>query len=123
MTSNTKKTAIPVLSNKAMNKYMATRPMLVAGTAGFCGHCHKLYPELVKLSKMTDKTVATYAAYKHSQDMGELGLKEVGMPIKEVIKGFPTILLFNGKGGAAVYQGAREAGEMKTALDHFTNQK
>jgi protein disulfide-isomerase A1 len=113
---------------KAVDKYMngkKGRPFFLAATAPWCGHCQRLYPTLVELSNNANSEflVATFNADKHSQELqgGSLGLDKVGLALKQVIQGYPTLLMFDGKGKAAVYQGPRDPKSMKDAMNNFIN--
>lgn len=127
-------TGVPLLSVKGIQKYMngpTGRPFMMAATAPWCGHCHNLYPLMVDISKHTDVTngkyaVVTFNADKHSKELNGLngggdllGYNEIGIPLVKSISGFPTIIMFDGKGGAAVYNGGRNVASMTSAMNSF----
>ena len=109
----------PLLSVAGMAKNIGKQQMIVMAYAPWCPHCKDLFPVLQDVARTSSIRCALFNADRHRIDMGELGQDQVGKALASVIPSFPTLLFFDGKAHAAVYDGKREADNIIASFEEF----
>lgn len=100
------------------------KPLVFFAIAPWCSHCRTLFPVILDLdarnkskSGVDSYDVAAFDASKHRGEIAESGLgrQEVGVPLSDLIQKYPTILLFDRRGGVRVHTGPRTADALDAA--------
>lgn len=82
--------------------------------APWCGYCRQMASDYGKLSDMAaievpNVHVLRFNMDKHAAEVQDsrVGEEEFGVPIKDDVKGFPTVIMYRADGTRSLYKGPR----------------
>ena len=94
--------------------------------APWCGYCKQMVPEYSALSEtaaveLPNVHVVRFNMDKHAAEVQDsrLGEEEFGVPIKEDVRGFPTVVMYREDNTRSLYKGPRTAQAMMDTMKAY----